>query len=137
MVRKHFCQKKLFTQYVTKGKMMVQFRQTIEKLEQWKEGKAVLLCGIGGNFCSGGDLSFAKISGTKKEALYMANWMQDSLTRLQNLPMFSVSLIEGPTLGGGAEIPTFTDFIVAADNVRYGLIQGKMGILTAWGGGTG
>ncbi|KAJ3639955.1 hypothetical protein Zmor_003281 [Zophobas morio] len=118
------------------GKMMVQLRQCILQLEQWKEGKAVLLCGLGGNFCSGGDLQFAKASGTQTEALHMSSWMQDTLNRLHNLPMFSVCLIQGPTLGGGAEITTFCDFIVASDDVKYGFVQGKMGIITAWGGST-
>ncbi|XP_044256184.1 ethylmalonyl-CoA decarboxylase-like [Tribolium madens] len=118
------------------GKMMVQLRQCVQKLEEWKEGKAVLLCGLGGNFCSGGDLEFAKASGTQKEALYMSNWMQDTLTRLQKLPMFSVCLIQGPTLGGGTEVSLFCDFIIATEDVKYSFIHGKMGIITAWGGTT-
>ncbi|RZC37384.1 ECH domain containing protein [Asbolus verrucosus] len=118
------------------GKMMVQFRKCVEQLEQWKEGKAVLLCGLGGNFCSGGDLDFARASGTQKSALNMSNWMQDTLRRLQKLPLFSVCLIQGPTLGGGAEISTYCDFIIATEDVKYGFVHGKLGIITAWGGTT-
>ncbi|KAJ3623003.1 hypothetical protein MTP99_019263 [Tenebrio molitor] len=118
------------------GKMMVQLRKCVEELENWKEGKAVFLCGLGGNFCSGGDLVFAKASGTPKKATQMCDWMQDTLSRLQRLPMFSVCLIQGPTLGGGAEISIFSDFIIATEDVKFGFVQGKMGIITAWGGGT-
>lgn len=46
--------------------MIVQLREVTKQLWNWKEGKAVVLCGANGNFCSGLDLSLAKkLSGSK------------------------------------------------------------------------
>ncbi|KAK5637940.1 hypothetical protein RI129_012235 [Pyrocoelia pectoralis] len=117
------------------GQMMVEFRDCIEDLENWKEGKGLILRGAGCNFCSGGDLDFAKIS-TPQDGLDMSTWMQNALMRLQMLPLVSVCLVHGPCLGGGAEMSIFCDYIIVADDVKFGFVQGKMGIITAWGGGS-
>lgn len=118
------------------GIMMVQLRDCIEVLEKWKDGKAVILYGNGNHFCSGADLNFVKANATPQAGLNMSTWMQDALSRLQRLPLISLCLLQGPCLGGGAEISVFCDFMIVAEDVKYGFVQGKMGITTAWGGGT-
>ncbi|KAB0791246.1 hypothetical protein PPYR_03046 [Photinus pyralis] len=115
--------------------MMVEFRDRVEELENWHEGKGVILRGNGCNFCSGADLKFAKAS-TARDGLEMSEWMRDALVRLQRLPLVSVCLVHGPCFGGGAELAVFCDYLIAADDVRFGFVQGKMGIVTAWGAGT-
>ncbi|KAL3289673.1 hypothetical protein HHI36_023078 [Cryptolaemus montrouzieri] len=116
--------------------MMVDLKNCVEELEHWEEGKAVILCGEGGNFCSGGDLEMAKQSGFPDQAFKLSTWMMTILSRLSNLNMISICIAQGPTLGGGAEISMFCDYILVSDDVRYGFVHGKMGIVTAWGGGT-
>lgn len=116
--------------------MMVDFRSCVDELEKWKEGKCILLCGLGQNFCSGGDLDFARSAGTPKEGYYMSCIMQDILKRFRRLPLISVSLVHGPTLGGGAEISIFSDYILVADDVQLGFVHGKMGLITAFGATT-
>lgn len=115
---------------------MVQMRDCIEDLEKWEEGKAVILYGKGNNFCSGADLDFARKTHTEVGGMQISTWMQDILKRLQNLPLISICLIHGPTLGGGAELSVFCDYIIAADTVKYGFVHGKMGIITSFGGCT-
>ncbi|KAK9889051.1 hypothetical protein WA026_004331 [Henosepilachna vigintioctopunctata] len=118
------------------GKMMIDLRNCIEELENWKEGKAVIIHGEGGNFCSGGDLDLARKTGCPEGASIMSTWMMATLKRLSELKMLSVCIARGPTLGGGAELSVFCDYILVADDVKYGFVHGKMGIITAWGGGT-
>lgn len=115
---------------------MVDFRDCVEELETWEEGKAVILHGKEGNFCSGGDLNFARSAGNPEAAEGMSTWMHDALTRLKQLPLVSVCLVQGFALGGGAEIAVSCDYIIAAENAKLGLVHGKMGIITAWGGST-
>ncbi|XP_074032773.1 ethylmalonyl-CoA decarboxylase isoform X2 [Leptinotarsa decemlineata] len=116
--------------------MMLDLRTCLSELENWKEGKAVILCGEGSNFCSGGDLEFAKASGTPEEGAYMCFFMQDILKRFRKLPLVTVTLVHGPALGGGAELALFSDYILLADDAKLGFVQGAMGIITAWGGST-
>ncbi|VEN62157.1 unnamed protein product [Callosobruchus maculatus] len=118
------------------GKMMVDLRKCLTELESFKAGKAVILTSKGDNFCSGGDLDFARASGTPQEGFFMSTIMHNVLKKFRKLPLVSVSLIHGPTLGGGAELSVFPDFLLAADNVKLGFVQGKLGIMTPWGGTT-
>ncbi|KAJ8957295.1 hypothetical protein NQ317_002342 [Molorchus minor] len=77
------------------GKMIVDFHKCVSELEHWKGGKAVLLCGLGNNFCSGGDLDFARSTGTPKEGFYVSYLMQDVLRIFRKLPFVTFSLIHG------------------------------------------
>lgn len=115
---------------------MVDLRECIMKLEQWKEGKAVIIYGIGNNFCSGGDLNFARKTGGPVGANRICTWMYNTMKRLQSLNMVTVCIVHGPTLGAGAEVSVFCDYILSTNNLQYGFVQGKMGILTVFGGST-
>ncbi|KAH9523679.1 enoyl CoA hydratase domain-containing protein 1 [Bulinus truncatus] len=116
------------------GKMMVDMSDCVGELELWHEGKGLILHGKGGNLCSGADLSFVK------KALHygeeMATYQHDTLTRLLNLPLISVALIQGHTLGGGAELCTACDFRVMSPKAKIGFVHLKMGLTTAWGAAT-
>ena len=72
---------------------MVDLSDCVKRLEDWNNGKDLILCGEGGNFCSGGDLTFVT------KALHlgreMSTFMHDTTTRLHNLPLISVALIQG------------------------------------------
>ncbi|XP_059151584.1 ethylmalonyl-CoA decarboxylase-like [Physella acuta] len=116
------------------GKMMVEMADHITQLEKWSKGKGLILVGKDGHFCSGGDLAFVK------QALHfgeeMAAFQHHTLTRLLNLPLVSVALLQGHTLGGGAELSTACDFRVVSPTARVGFVQAKMGVTTGWGATT-
>ncbi|RUS72971.1 hypothetical protein EGW08_019274 [Elysia chlorotica] len=116
------------------GKMMVDMANHITALENWSLGKGLVLVGASGNFCSGGDLTFVR------KALHygeeMAAFQHDTLTRLLNLPLVSVALLQGHTLGGGAELSTACDFRVMSSSARLGFVQIRMGLTTGWGATT-
>lgn len=116
------------------GKMMVDMANHITALEEWPSGKGLVLVGASGNFCSGGDLTFVrKVLHYGEE---MAAFQHDTLTRLFNLPLVSVALLQGHTLGGGAELSTACDFRVISSSARLGFVQIKMGLTTGWGATT-
>lgn len=91
------------------GYMMVKLAEVVDELEQWKHGKAVVLHGSEGSFCSGADLSIIKAINTPEEGTLMCAFMQRTLSRLGRLSLvlkllLSVAAIEGRALGGGAEV---------------------------------
>ncbi|RWS16836.1 ethylmalonyl-CoA decarboxylase-like protein [Dinothrombium tinctorium] len=118
------------------GSMMVQLRDTITQLEQWQQGKAVIIYGAEGSFCSGGDMNTVRQITTTEGGRQMSILMQYNLKRLQNLHLLTVALIQGKAIGGGAELTTACDFRLMTKRAQLGFVHVRMGITPGWGGGS-
>jgi len=118
------------------GVMMVQLWDIVNTLEEWKEGKGVILHSIGDTFCSGGDLNTVRHISNPDDGFKMSTLMHDSLSRLHQLPLVSVALIQGKAIGGGAELATACDYRLFTTQGEIGFVQGRMGVVTGWGGGS-
>ena len=129
----HKTQNKLFR---IAGKMMLDLEKCVTELENWDEGKGIVLAGVGGTFCSGGDLDTVQrlLQGTDGSS--MAAFMHNVTSRLHNIPMISVAAINGHALGGGAELTTACDFRIMTENSKIGFVQIKLKIAPGWGGCT-
>ena len=115
---------------------MVQLWDIVNTLEEWKEGKGVILHSIGDTFCSGGDLNTVRHISNPDDGFKMSTLMHDSLSRLHQLPLVSVALIQGKAIGGGAELATACDYRLFTTQGEIGFVQGRMGVVTGWGGGS-
>jgi len=115
---------------------MVQLLEKVEELESWQEGVGLVLRGQSNRskvFCSGGDLKTVKEM-PSTGGFTMATLMSEATTRLRQLPLVSVSVLEGAAVGGGAELTTCTDFRVATATASISFVQVKMGVAPGWGG---
>ena len=115
---------------------MVDLLNAVATLEEWKEGKGIILHSVGDMFCSGGDLNTVRQISNPDDGFKMSTLMHKTLTKLHQLPLISVALVQGKALGGGAELATACDFRLFTANGEIGFVQGKMGVVTGWGGGT-
>ena len=115
---------------------MVDLRDIVTELENWNSGQGLLMYGVGDSFCSGGDLDLMKTLIENGHGVLMCQYMQETLQRLQALPLLSAALVHGSSLGGGSELFTACDFRVVSERVSIGFVQAKMGLVTGWGGGT-
>lgn len=118
------------------GSMMVELADHVTTLEEWTEGKGVIVTGADNTFCSGGDLRTMAAILNPRDGQRMSLFMQDTLSRLHALPLISLALLQGATLGGGAEMATACDFRVMTPNAKVAFVQMKMGVTTGWGGAT-
>lgn len=121
---------------VTTGCMMVELHHIVNELEEWKEGKGIILHSVGEMFCSGGDLNTVKQISNHDDGYRMSTLMHHTLTRLHQLPLVSVALVQGKAIGGGAELATACDFRLFTPRGEMGFVQGRMGVVTGWGGGS-
>ncbi|XP_033126124.1 ethylmalonyl-CoA decarboxylase-like [Anneissia japonica] len=119
------------------GSMMVELADAISELENWSTGKAVVLRGSpeGKNFCAGADLTSMQELKTAQAGTMMCLFMQNTLSRLQRLPLISVAAIDGRAMGGGAEITTACDFRIMTEDSMIQFVHRKLGLSPGWGGG--
>ena len=95
------------------GKMMLDFEEITEDLSKWKNGKAVFLIGKNNQFCSGGDLkNFMNHLKTPELGALMACYMHGVMRKFSSLTLSTVAVIEGQTLGGGAEVCWYSIYIL-------------------------
>lgn len=66
----------------------------------------------------------------------MSNFMTDALNTLRQCGLVSVCVINGPALGGGAELSTTCDFRVIANSSKsfVQFVHAKIGASPGWGG---
>ena len=114
---------------------MLDLHAHVSDLEKWETGKAVILAGVGGIFCSGGDLGIAQELDKNGGGL-MSKFMHNLTSKLLNLPLVSVAAINGYAIGGGAELATACDFRIMSSKAKTGFVQVKLNVAPGWGGGT-
>ncbi|KAM9316977.1 ethylmalonyl-CoA decarboxylase [Gastrophryne carolinensis] len=118
------------------GTMMTELAERIGDLESWEEGKGLILYGAENTFCSGSDLKAVKAISNPQDGMMMCMFMQNTLTRLQRLPLISVALVQGKALGGGAELCTACDFRLMTEGSEIRFVHKHMGLVPGWGGAT-
>ena len=114
-------------------RMMVQLADIVATLAG-SDLAAVVIHGHGA-FCAGGDLRAVEehllAPGVAAE---MQAFMAATCDALHALPPVILAAVEGPALGGGAELLTACDLVFAAPPARIGFIQAAMGVSPGFGG---
>ncbi|GAA5817548.1 hypothetical protein MFLAVUS_011096 [Mucor flavus] len=120
------------------GKMMVEFYHVITQLEQnTQDLVAVIFMGSGlKSFCAGLDLSFAREYLTSAEdAMSLNQLMYDAIDRLTKLPLITLGIAIGGSIGGGSELITAFDFVCMSQQSGFiHFVQTRMGVSSPWGG---
>jgi enoyl-CoA hydratase/carnithine racemase len=118
--------------------LLKELSDTIDQLESHRDMKG-LICRSGkpGMFIAGADLKElgdGTIAGDR--AVAFAREGQGTLSRLERLPYPTVSIIEGPALGGGMEFALCFDGRIVVDHpkTQLGLPETKLGLIPGWGG---
>ncbi|MCE7794716.1 enoyl-CoA hydratase/isomerase family protein [Salipaludibacillus sp. CUR1] len=106
----------------------------LEEIDKDKDLTVLWIQGEGKAFCSGGDLEEFHSLRTSEEAKKMLIPMSGVLKKIVSLDAVTVSYLNGPAVGGGAELASSTDFTLGNASAKAGFIQGNLAITTGWGG---
>lgn len=113
--------------------MMVELADAVEGVA---DAAVVILRGAGGSFCSGGNLQAVREHLVRPGGgADLVAFMQATTERLATLGPVVIGVAEGHALGGGAELLTACDFVVAAPDARIGFVQARLGVSPGFGGG--
>lgn len=112
------------------------FNEALNALYQQPDLKGLLLTSAKDAFVVGADIKeflglFAKPADELSQWLTYAN---DIFNKLEDLPVPTLSAINGHALGGGCECVLATDFRLADNTARIGLPETKLGIMPGFGG---
>lgn len=85
-------------------------------------------------FCSGGNLKDHLAQGVAVSRAANRE-IAAALSLLSSLPIPSLAVVEGDALGGGVELLSAFDVVLAAPHVVLGFWQRRLGVTFGWGGG--
>ncbi|MBD3617318.1 MAG: enoyl-CoA hydratase/isomerase family protein [Gracilimonas sp.] len=115
--------------------VMEKLESLVDEVERDEEIRVLILSGAGKkSFVSGGDLKKFHTIKSKDKAIEKAKRMQQLLTRIEELPCWTVAHINGDAYGGGIELMLAFDFRVSVPDAKFGFTQGRFYLVPGWGG---
>ena len=114
--------------------LMDEFACAIHEIAENEDIRVLILTGAGTkSFVAGADITeLAKQN--PLQAKYFTEKGQDTINRLQQLPIPVIAAVNGFALGGGCEIALVCDFIYASENAKFGLPEINLGLIPGFGG---
>ncbi|WP_153504553.1 enoyl-CoA hydratase/isomerase family protein [Cumulibacter manganitolerans] len=109
--------------------MFRELRGHVEQLRDDDTVSCVILRGAGKCFSAGHDLADIATG----EAVPSRGWHSETLRMLEKLPMPVVAAVHGHCYTGALEVALAADFIVAADDARFGDTHAKWALTPVWG----
>lgn len=88
---------------------------------------------VKGVFCAGADLK-ERLSLPSSEVGRRVADIRNLANTIENVPIPVIAAVDGTALGGGFELALSCDFIVAASNSIFGLVETRLGIIPGAGG---
>ena len=114
------------------------FRNAVDRLENEKDLRGVILASGREHFALGGDIDmlFALKPGDEAHVMDLLSRLKDAKRRLERLPVPVVAAIGGTALGGGYELALACNRRIAVDRpgLRIGLPEVGLGLIPGGGG---
>jgi len=114
--------------------LMNEFSCALYEIAENEDIRVLVLTGAGGKaFVAGADISELSRF-TPLQAKFFTEKGQETIDRIQQLPIPVIAAVNGFALGGGCEIALACDFIYASDNAKLGLPEINLGLIPGFGG---
>lgn len=114
--------------------MIDELLSVAKQLQKSRTIRAVIIQGIGGDFCSGMDTKELNSRNNLRRVGYelvkpTPSIFQKVCVVWQSLPMPVIAVIDGACLGAGLQLALGADFRIATPNARFGLLESKWGLV--------
>lgn len=106
--------------------------QALDAFEADAEVGAIVLTGSEKAFAAGADIK--EMSGKSYMDVYMEDFITNGWERITTCRKPVIAAVAGYALGGGCEVAMMCDFIIAADNARFGQPEITIGTMPGAGG---
>jgi methylglutaconyl-CoA hydratase len=115
------------------ARLIAELARAFETLPQDETLRAVVLAGAGRSFSAGADLNWMRSSMdfSREDNYADALKMSDMLATIDACACPVVARIHGAALGGGVGLAAVCDIVIAADTVKFGFTEARLGIAPA------
>jgi enoyl-CoA hydratase/carnithine racemase len=106
-----------------------------EALENWDADdsvRCIVLTGSERAFAAGADIK--EMQPRSYMEMFKTNFFADAADRIANIRKPVIAAVAGYALGGGCELAMLCDFIIAADNAKFGQPEIALGVMPGIGG---
>lgn len=114
------------------GQLMAEMSEALKAFEADEEVRAIIITGSAKAFAAGADIkemASKSYMDVMKEDFITTDWEEVSKCRK---PV--IAAVAGYALGGGCELAMMCDFILCADNAKFGQPEIKLGVIPGAGG---
>jgi enoyl-CoA hydratase/carnithine racemase len=119
----------------TRNSFSLQAAEELLRIGSSPEARALVFSAPGRVFCSGGNLSDYAGMTTADEGLQVNRRIAEILDLVSKLAIPTVCAIHGDCFGGGIELVSAFDRVLAAPHILFGFWQRKISLSFGWGGG--
>lgn len=122
--------------------MRADYRDMLERVEDDRGIRALVITGSGGSFCAGGDvkgMAAMRSSAAPDGALAgrcrsrIASDHHRWLERLRSLDVPVIAAVDGPAYGAGMSIALMADFVLASTRASFCMVFARMGMVPDFG----
>ncbi|MEI3614303.1 enoyl-CoA hydratase-related protein [Pseudogracilibacillus sp. SO30301A] len=105
----------------------------IKKVEH-NDDRILMLTGAGKAFCSGGDISLMPQVTSTDQLENLMDTISEIATKLYMLPKIVVTAVNGSAVGLGLSFAMASDYIVANEKAKFGMLFAGIGLIPDGGG---
>ncbi|WP_122664365.1 enoyl-CoA hydratase [Pseudomonas viridiflava] len=113
------------------AQLVSELNLALDDLDNNRDVGCIVLTGSSKAFAAGADIK--EMAELKYPQIYLDDLFSDS-DRIAGRRTPMIAAVAGFALGGGCELALMCDFILAADNARFGQPEIKLGVLPGMGG---
>lgn len=113
-------------------KLREELNEAIRSMSEDEQIKVIILTGNKKAFAAGADIK--EMQSKSYMDMYLFDNASNLQTTIQNCQKPMIAAVSGYALGGGCELAMMCDFIVAAENAKFGQPEISIGALPGWGG---
>ncbi len=113
--------------------LIAELTQVFTALAEDKAVRIAVISGAGKSFCAGGDLNWMRsMKGySREENIADSTTMAEMYQRLRYFSKPLIAVVHGAALGGGSGLAAVADFVLAAEDAKFGFTETRLGIIPA------